>query len=159
MGWEIVVPIVILLWGVSLLADVFWFRKKKHRVVKKNHKEGSREYSCENGEVHCEMSFGSDRASVTTELLHSGEIETSFGQFTVDFSACRAVAPNCKLEVENSFGSLILLIPRRFRVHIVESENFFSGCTVKGECDVQTVGDIFLNFENSFGSLTVQYIE
>ncbi len=158
-GWEVIVPIVVLLWGFSLMADMLWFRKKKRHVATMNHKEGCREFSCVNGELHCEMSFGSDRTSVVTELLQSGEIETSFGQFTVDFSGCMAVTPNCRIGVENSFGSLILLIPRRFQVHIAESENFFSGCTVKGECDAQTVGDIFLRFENSFGSLTVQYIE
>lgn len=157
-GWEIIVPIVVLLWGLSLLADMLWVRKKKRRFVVENHKEVCREYSCERGELHCEMAFGSDRAPVATDLLHKGVIETSFGQFTVDFSACMAVAPNCTVEVENSFGSLTLLIPRRYRMHIAESENFFSGCTVKGECDAQTVGDIFLKYENSFGSLTVQYI-
>ncbi len=159
-GWEVVVPIVVLLWGLSLLMDILWTRRsKKRRFATINHGESRREFGCENGELHCEMSFGSDRASVVTELLHSGEIETSFGQFTVDFSGCLAVVPNCRLEVENSFGSLTLLIPRRYRVHIADSENFFSGCTTKGNCDALPAGDIFLNFENSFGSLTVQYVD
>ena len=158
-GWEIVVPVVILLWGLGLLLDFFWFGKKKRHAAASRRKEVHREYSCENGKMHCEMSFGSDRVSVATDLLHSGEIETSFGQFTVDFSPCKSVAPNCRLKAENSFGSLTLLIPRRFRLHIAESENFFSGCTIKGECDAVPAGELFLDFENSFGSLTVQYIE
>ena len=158
-GWEILVPAAIVLWGLGLLLDLFCFRKKKHRVNVSHRKEGHREFQCENGRIFCEMSFGSDRATVDTDLLHGGEIETSFGQFTVDFSACKAVVPNCRLKVENSFGSLTLLVPARFRMQIAESENFFSGCTVKGTCDANPAGTIFLEFENSFGSLTVQYTD
>ena len=159
-GWEIVVPVVVLAWGLNLLANMLWTRnKKKHRFVKGKRGESYREFGCEDGRLQCEMAFGSDRASVVTEQLREGHIETSFGQFTVDFSACESVAPNCRLEVENSFGSLLLLIPRRYRVHLADTENFFSGCSVEGSCDTAPVGEIFLNFENSFGNLVVQYID
>lgn len=162
LSWGIVVPAALLIWGISLLIDVFcgnkpWKWKKKmerHRESKTQH----RDYSCEDGELNCELCFGEYRVAVATPLLRGGSIESSFGDFTVDFSACEAVAPNCELEVENSFGSLTLLVPEKFRVELQPDVSFAAMPEIKGAPSAQPQGVIRLNADLSFGSLQIRYI-
>ena len=116
--WSYVIPIALLLWGASLLFDVLvgkkYRRKKRTKSTSHPNQKMHREYSCDNGYLHCDLSFGECRAAVVTPLLRGGSIDTSFGDFTVDFSACEAVQPGCTIEVDNSFGNLTLLIPDKF---------------------------------------------
>lgn len=162
LSWGIVVPAALLIWGISLLIDVFcgnkpWKRKKKTEKQMESKKQ-HREYSCEDGELDCELRFGEYRVAVVTPLLRGGSIESSFGDFTVDFSACEAVAPNCELEVENSFGSLTLLVPEKFRVELQPDVSFAASPEIKGEPSAQPQGVIRLNADLSFGSLQIRYI-
>lgn len=159
----IILPALLILWGVSLLIDVFcgnkpWKRKRRAVEKIKGEKKHRCEYDCEDGVFHCEMSFGGDRVPVVTPLLKEGSIESSFGDFTVDFSGCEAVAAYCELHAENSFGSLKLLIPQRFRVEVQADASFASTPEVKGAPAAQPQGTIHLKAEVSFGSIQIIYI-
>lgn len=168
LGWGVVIPAVLILWGVSLLIDVFfgnkpWKRKKEamHKFKDGFRSEGKKhhlEYSCTDGVLKCSMSFGEDRVPVVTPLLKEGCIESSFGDFTVDFSGCEAVASYCEVRAENSFGSLKLLIPEKFRVEMQQDTSFAASPEIKGTPAAVTQGTIHLKAEVSFGSLQIRYI-
>ncbi len=163
LSWSIVIPVVLLLWGLSLLIDVFAgkkrYRYKSGKTTVHNNKKLRHEYHCNDGYLYCDISFGSHRTIVATELLRGGKIDSSFGDFIVDFSACQAVEPDCTINVDNSFGSLTILIPRRFLVEFKSSDNSFASAEIEGAAANVTEGTICFNTDNSFGTLTFRYTE
>ncbi len=161
--WSYLIPAVLIVWGVSLLIDVFCgnkpWRAKKNALNKiKSEKKHRCEYSCEDGVLNCTLSFGEDRVPVMTPMLKEGSIESSFGDFTVDFSGCEAVASYCELKAENSFGSLRLLVPERFAVEVQSEASFASAPSIKGSPCAQPQGTIHLKSEVSFGSMEIRYV-
>lgn len=160
--WSYVLPIALLLWGASLLFDVLIgkkFRKKKYRKTTSH--EGRKlhhEYSCDNGYLHCELSFGEYRAAVVTPLLRGGSIDSSFGDFTVDFSACEAIQPGCTVDVDNSFGSLTLLVPDKFEVVLEQDTAFAASPEIKGHPAEEVIGTLKIKADLSFGAMEIRYI-
>ena len=157
--WSYVIPAVILLWGVCLLIDVLVgkrFRRKKK--VTHGDKKLHHEYGCENGYLHCELSFGECRAAVVTPMLRGGSIDSSFGDFTVDFSACESIQPGCTIDVDNSFGNLTLLIPDRFAVSLEQDSSFASAPEIKGNPAQETMGTLHIKADLSFGAMEIRYI-
>lgn len=158
----VVAPVVLILWGLSLLVDVFYgrkLRKEKRCKAEKQNAKAHHECSCAEGYLHCEMNFGDYRTVVRTEVLRGGSIEANFGDFTVDFSGCRMIAPECSLKVENNFGSLTLLIPKRFRLTLNQDSGV--ACTVDqhGEPSEGAEGTIHIDLETHFGSCSIRYID
>ena len=163
LSWGIVLPALLILWGVSLMIDVFfgnkpWRRKKEALHKVKAEKKHHCEYRCDDGVLRCSLSFGEDRVPVVTPLLKEGSVESSFGNFTVDLSGCEAVASYCELKVESSFGSLKLLIPQKFRVELQSDAAFASSPEIKGAPSAQPEGTIHLKADVSFGSVQIIYI-
>lgn len=161
-GWGVVLPACLLLWGVSLLIDVFFGKHRRFRKGRKGEKWGvksvkTHEFRIDDGFVHCDLSFGERREAVAVELLRGGNIDTCFGEFRIDFSACAAVAPDCCIHVDNSFGSLTLLIPDKFAVQ-TDSDESFGAVQIKGAPSLAPQGTIRLDADISFGSLIIQYI-
>lgn len=160
LGWGILLPALLLLWGLSLVLDILFGKKKrkaKYIVQQKGKKHPVREMHCDDGYLHCTLNFGDGRIPVVVPELRGGDIDSSFGEFTVDFSGCNAVAPDCELAVDNSFGSLTLLIPERFKVELTRDESF--GATqVRGCPSAQTDGTIRVTADVSFGNLEIRYI-
>ena len=160
--WSYVIPIALLLWGASLLFDVLvgkkYRRKKRTKSTSHPNQKMHREYSCDNGYLHCDLSFGECRAAVVTPLLRGGSIDTSFGDFTVDFSACEAVQPGCTIEVDNSFGNLTLLIPDKFEVTLEQDTAFSGAPEIKGSPAPTTLGTIRIKADLSFSAMEIRYI-
>lgn len=162
LGWNIVIPAALVLWGLSLLADILCnrrFRRKKLQKAEKKSGKAHHECTCAEGYLHCEMNFGDYRTVVRTAILRGGSVEANFGDFTVDFSGCDAIAPDCSLKVENNFGSLTLLIPRRFRLTLNQDSGV--ACTVDqhGEPNEETEGTVHIELETHFGSCSIRYID
>ena len=161
LGWGVVFPVVLLLWGVSLLIDIVFGKRRRHgksKTTVHNNKKLHREYSCDNGYLHCELSFGEYRAAVVTPMLKGGSIDSSFGDFTVDFSACESLAPNCRIDVDNSFGELTLLVPDKFRAEVNRDGGFAANIEIKGAPAAETRGVLFLEVDNSFGNVVLRYV-
>ena len=159
LGWDIVLPVCVVLWGIGLLVDNL--RRKKRRKVKSHSESGRkthREYTCDDGWVRTDMSFGNFRTAVVTDCLKGGSVEANFGEFTVDFSACRAVAPQCRLNVENNFGSLTLLIPEKFSAEVQGEGNFAADAKITGQPCAEPEGIIHIDLENNFGAVELKYI-
>ena len=163
LGWGVLLPAALLLWGASLVIDIlFGKRCKRKKTVQRisnaaHGKRPVREMHCDDGYLHCTLNFGDGRIPVVVPVLRGGDIDSSFGEFTVDFSGCDTVAEDCELEVDNSFGSLTLLVPERFKVELTRDESF--GATqVRGCPAAHPEGTIRLNADVSFGNLEIRYI-
>ncbi len=158
------IAIALVIWGISLVLDILFGKKHKERKFRKYKKMAAQkgkklhhDYNCTDGYLHCDLSFGEYRAAVVTSLLRGGSVESSFGDFTVDFSACEAIDAGCRLKVENSFGSLTLLVPEKYTVRM-EHDQSFASVNVKGEPSENPQGILNLDIDVNFGTVEIRYI-
>lgn len=157
-GWEIFLPVVLIVWGVGLLVDCFTKKKYKKRCpkVQINGTTGSTHVNTENGTVTAEVAFTTEAARISGPL-RGGKIEVAFGSFELDLTDCTEITPGCSLKSEVSFGSAVLLCPRRFRVEPKSSKTFAS-VEITGAPDDTPQGILSIDVECTFGSFEVRYI-
>lgn len=159
LGWKVVIPAFLLLWGLSLLIDVLFGKKRKHPSV---HAEGGRcDYSTTDGWLKVDAQFDEHTLPLALAELRGGEIQTCFGSYRIDFSECRSIAPGCCLSADCKFGETVLLMPRRFRVEIDPAEKSAFAADVKevGRPDESPEGTILLRPKVRFGELRIEYLD
>ena len=164
---ELIFPIIILLFGMSLLLDAFRKPKRGRIQVSRNGvklcdengepKEGRNEYTTDDDSFDCHFSFGEDTRVVTLPQLSEGNIILDFGELTVDLSGCDEITNGCELYANCTFGELEILVPRRYRV-AMDSNTTFASITVKGEPDPQPAATIQFSGNATFSEITVKYI-
>lgn len=162
LSWPIVLAALLILWGISILLD---HQKKARRRGWRHaefHQDGGdgkirRDYQNSSGYIHGDFAFCSERITVHTEELQGGKVEVAFGSLVLNLTECQSVAQDCCLDVDASFGSLVLLVPRRFRVES-RMEHMGGGTDLSGQPDRETAGVIRLEGDVSFGSLKIQYV-
>lgn len=165
MGKELLLPILLLLFGLSLLFEAMRKGKRPHFTVSHNgktvcSKDGSAPKStCTiDGESFlCSTCFGENHREIRMPRLSSGDISVSFGELTVDLSGCENFAPGCNVETNCSFGQLTLLVPRRCRVE-PDSSTAFGAVEIKGTPAPDADAVISLACSASFGEIRIQYI-
>ncbi len=157
---ELIFPICVVLFGISLLVDAL--RKPKKPKFSITHKGGNSKKTkqdCRNGNdrFDCDLTFGGHTHVVDLPVLAYGSADVSFGELTIDLSSCGAVTENCRIDADCSFGELRLLVPRRFAVQ-TDSSTAFASVNIVGHPDSEPEGIIRLNADASFGEITVKYI-
>lgn len=161
---DLIFPAIVLIFGLSLLADAL---KKPHkprfRIVKDGKEMGSGKENavdnCITGETtfESEVTFGNISHEITLDTLNHGEISCSFGNLKIDLSGCTNVSEDCTVEADCSFGQLTILVPRRFRVE-ADSDTTFANLKILGHPDDAPAGIIHLNADISFGNIEIRYI-
>lgn len=160
LGGEIIWPGLIILFGLSLLADALRKPKKpRFSVTRRGSNSSKTKCHCHNtgDRFECELSFGENTHTVDLPILTGGEANCSFGELTVDLTGCQSVAEGCTIEANCSFGELQLLVPRRFTVH-TDSSTAFAAVNFSGHPDSTPAGVIRLEANVSFGEISVTYI-
>ena len=164
LGSGIIWPVLVLLFGLSLLADALRKPKKEKPGYQFSvcddediHREKVSRFDVHEDSFECENSFGDERYDVRMELLRLGRVENNFGSTTVDLSGVGALGDECRMEAESNFGQIVLLVPRRFCVRL-SSETAFASVTTKGEPDETVVGTIHMTCSANFGSVEIRYI-
>ena len=158
MGKELLLPLLLLLFGLSLLVDAL--RKPKHRHFSFTHNgKNLRRSNCE---VHddafsCDMSFGEISTIIDAPILRRGEASVSFGELSVDLSGCGEIADGCSIEASCAFGELTIKVPCCYRVE-PDISTSFGNFEIKGNPDPEPVALIFLDASASFGEICVKYI-
>lgn len=153
---SIVFPVILVLFGISLLVDAT--RKKKKPMISFNSQgKQNYNYTCEDDRFELDASFGSMTQVVELTFLSGGSIDTSFGNYTIDLTQVNILAPGCRLEVDCSFGETRILLPRRFQVQQAASTSF-GNVKFEGAPDPQPDGSILLEADISFGELVIEYI-
>ena len=155
LGSNIVFPVILVLLGLSVLADATK-RPKKSTISFTNHGKQNCDYSCDQDSFVFDASFGSMTQVVTIHRLRHGDIDTSFGKYTIDLTQLGSVTDGCRLAVDCSFGETVLMVPSRFLVQN-ETSTAFGNVEVVGCADATPDGIISLGADISFGKLIVQY--
>ena len=162
----IIWPVLVLLFGISLLADALRKPKKPHfsithggEKLKGIHTDAemTSTYEVDGDDFECNLTFGDRTHLVELPLLSHGDISVSFGELTVDLSGCGMIAPDCSIDASCSFGQLNLLVPRKYLIE-ADSSTAFAAYEVKGHPDSIPEARIRLDASVSFGEITVQYI-
>ena len=161
---ELIWPIILVLFGLFLLADALRKPKKPRFRLVHNGKKSSDHTSTMGSSVNtdgecleCSLSFGEAERRITMLRLSHGEIECSFGNLTVDLSGCEEIANRCHLEADCSFGELTIKVPAKYRVE-PDSNTSFGDVSISGHPDAEPDATILLDANASFGSITVMYI-
>ena len=159
LGFNLLLPIALLLFGFSLLADAL--RKKNRKPSVHIHHNGKQKNESsaftENEDAfNCETSFGAHRHLINLNRLREGNAECNFGELVVDLSGVCGLTAPCTINADCSFGELTLLVPRHFAVD-PDSHTAFGAFHVEGE-PADPVGTIHLNASANFGEIKVCYI-
>ena len=157
---RVIWAVLIVLLGISLLADALR-KKKRSRHFIPEHIKGDGKFSksldMEETSFDYDVSFGTDRAYIDLPLMQKGDIDASFGDFTVDLRGVERVTEGCRLDVDASFGELTLLVPRRFKVDL-KQDTSLAGISVNGHPFEPPTGTIYIEADVSFGSLVIEYV-
>lgn len=160
-GKDLLLPVFLLLFGLSLLVDGIQKPKNGKFTVLHNGTllPDKHRQRCvvENEHFACDTSFGENSYRIDVPCLRSGEANVSFGELTVDLSGCESLCEGCRIDANCSFGELELLVPSRYRVEL-DSSTAFGSCDIEGQSDPQPEGTINLDASVSFGQITIHYI-
>lgn len=158
LGKELLLPIFLLLFGLSLLADALRKPKKPSFHITHNSKGDKKSHFTKDGETFdCSLCFGENEHFVTLPRLASGNINCSFGELQIDLSGCKELAKHCRLDASCSFGELDILVPRRYRVESNACTSF-GDISFRGQPDADPDGIIRLDGNVSFGEIEIRYI-
>lgn len=133
-------------------------RWKKH--VQKSHGGSSGGNAAEyaDGEqVRFECTFAEAVKYVTGRELSFAKLENSFGSLSVYFDNAGLKNGMASVDVECSFGSIVLYVPADWRVTL-DVESAFGGVNQKGKCSPNGENCLCISGEVSFGSLEIRYI-
>lgn len=160
LGSELIFPIIVVIFGLSLLVDALRKPKKPRFVINHNGGNTGKTKSTfeTNGEhFDCSLSFGENTRFVTLPRLSSGTANVSFGELVVDLTGCEEITNGCEIDANCSFGQLVLKIPRSCRV-VSKTGTAFGAVEFVGHPDSDAATDIVIDGRVSFGEIEVQYI-
>lgn len=120
--------------------------------------KGKKIFDTADGEtLFFENTFGSSTKYVNTDALVNASFENSFGEMKIYFD--NAIIKNgvADINVENSFGAMILYIPKTWNIecHVKTS---FAGLKEQGLKQSQGCPTLRIYGEVSFGDITIVYI-
>ena len=160
-GNSLLLPVFLLLFGLSLLADALRKPKKSRFRISSgdDEKQKHSEYRCstDGEDFHCTVRFCERNAAVVLSRMSRGDIHVSFGECTVDLSGVADVSDGCAIEADCSFGDLQILVPRRYMVHCEDSTSF-GDVSIRGQSAPKVEGTIRIVAKASFGDITISYI-
>lgn len=136
------------------------FRRKHARAaadgIHSDNHRSTMEYSDENNYLKAEMSFGNGVIAYDRDVLAGGDIDSSFGDYTIDLSQVVTFAQDCLLKVDTSFGNITILLPDYVRL-VKSSDTSFAAFTVTGDADPDATQTIIIRADVNFGSVQVKY--
>ena len=156
-GGDVIFPTLLILFGLSLLGDAFRKPKKPtFHCSTKGHKNKAN-FTAGDERFTFSGSFGESEQFVELPRLSEGEINISFGDFTVDLSGVQAVSSNCTLSLNCSFGELTLLVPRCYQVQ-PQNHTAFAQIHTCGHPSDSPTGVIHVEASASFGEIHIKYV-
>ena len=160
LGRNLLLPIYLLLFGLSLLAEAIRKPDKSFFSVIHNGKSvttqgGSFSQTEDTFDVDC--IFGEKTYMISLSRLCQGDADVSFGHMTLDLTQVERFTPGCTIDADCSFGELTVLIPRRIRVEL-DQDAAFGSVEIQGHPDPNAEESIHIDADVSFGQITVTYV-
>ena len=155
---ELLLPVLLLLFGLSLLVDAL--RKKDKggfHFENKGSKQKKTSYIVEEDRFNCSVSFGERDQLVVLPKLACGKAQSSFGEMMLDLTGCESFAEDCTLDVSCSFGEIEIRVPSNVLVEQKVATSFGS-VDVEGTPDRDALQRICIRGSVSFGEVTVRYV-
>ena len=152
LSWKIIVPVLLVLWALSMFADHF----RGDRRYKHGNPKASSTYQADDGEIDYDGSFGSENVVVTEPVFRGGNVDVSFGNYALDLTACQTVEPGSTLSVDVSFGSVELKLPKNWKVQ-EQSARSFSSVSTHGGPAADADQLLIVESDLSFGSLDIRW--
>lgn len=156
LGGELVFPVILVVFGLSLLVDALKKPRKPHFSIKHNRKQKD-DYRIDGDTFEMNGCFGEATKFISMSQLRHGQISTSFGDYTADLSGVESVASHCTIEANCSFGELTILVPCRYQAKLVSSTTF-ADIDIEGHPAQETDGTIVINASANFGEISIRYI-
>lgn len=160
-GRGMIFPLVLVLFGLSLLADALRRPQKRrfHIIRNGKHLSGSHEGHCTTEGEHfvCCTSFGESYRELRMPRVSSGNAEVSFGELTVDLTQCGELVDGARLSLDCSFGELALRVPRTCHLEVTSS-TAFGEVEVKGSPAPDAEVTVYAECSANFGEITLRYM-
>lgn len=155
---RIIWAVLLLLFGGSLLVDAMKKNRKPIFQISgpSNKQQADYTYHISEDSFAFSRSFGEQKQPIYLKTLRQGDINVSFGEYTVDLTKIENITANCIINAQCSFGELHLLVPRRYQV-VIKNSGAFSDIEITGEPDENAVEKILLDGNVSFGEIEIQY--
>lgn len=154
---SLILPVLIILFGLSLFYGIFFPKKKRHKIngvdVGKNTEFKADE---DEGYLRYSLRFSDNKYVYNGECICGGDINVSFGDAVIDLSGCKTVAENARLYVNISFGDTTILLPKSIRA-ICDDSGVFESTSINGSADSDAL-TLYIESKVSFGDLTIKYI-
>lgn len=154
--WGVIWPSLLVLLGLTILYETLVPHKHKSCVFSSGDKKPVSEYNDDNGFIRYDCSFCDEERKIILDELTGGDIDLAFGKGTIDLTEIKRVRPGSKLNVDVSFGSMDLIVPKRIRVFVRSDKSFGSIQTI-GESNPEAAESLAINGDVSFGSMNIRY--
>lgn len=156
---EFLLPLFLLLFGMSLLADALRSKEKPGFRFSRNGKKANTksEFRTEGESFHCSACFQESRREVYLPRLSSGSASVSFGELVVDLTSCQQIADGCVIDLECSFGEIQLLVPRSCRVEN-DLSTAFGSSQLRGTMSPDADVTVYVRGSVSFGNVEIRQI-
>ena len=155
--WSVIWPGLLVLLGLTILYEAFI--PHKHRWCGVNfsgNKDKRSQYREENGFVNYECAFSEENRKVAAEDFLGGDIELSFGKSELDLTAIKRVNQNAKLDVDVSFATFDLIVPKTVRIFL-KSDKAFGSIQMNGEPNPDAAMALNVDADVNFGTMNIFY--
>lgn len=155
--WGVIWPGLLVLLGLTILYEALIPHKNKWCGVNfKGDKHTRSNYNESNGFVNYDCSFSDENRKVLVEEFFGGNIDLSFGKSELDLTNVKRVSPNAKLDVDVSFGTFDLIVPKTIRLN-VKSDKSFGSIQMNGEPNADATESLLVEGDVSFGNMNIFY--
>ena len=160
---QMLLPFFLLLLGCSALVDAVKTKKdtgftitRDGKTVHSNIKQLTADYSEEGDSFDYGLAFGSDTRHITLPRVAEGNIEIAFGELTVDLTSVTEFSENCHLDIDCSFGQLMIRLPKNCRV-IPSADTNLASVKFCENPDPQPRFTLLLECDVTFGEVQICY--
>jgi transcriptional regulator with XRE-family HTH domain len=154
--WSIIWPSLLILLGLAIIFRAFRPRRHKWKEYCTGDGSQSVDYSEEDGFINYDCSFCDENRKLILDELSGGDVDLSFGKCVVDLTEVKRVKNGAVLDIDVSFGSCDLIVPRTFKV-LVRSDKAFGSVQTFGSADSDASEVLAVKGDVSFGNLNVRY--
>ena len=155
--WSIIWPSLLVLLGLSILYEALIPHKNKWCGVNFSKDKNKRsDYGETDGTIHYDCAFSDENRRFAAEEFAGGDVDLSFGKSELDLTNVRRVAPNAILDVDVSFATFDLVVPRTIRVY-VKSDKSFGSIQMNGSPNSDATQSLVLDGDVSFGAININY--